>query len=252
MLVALPRIYLRPIIFRFFAVFYRLLPTDATTSAQSPKTPERGNMSRKQLAASLRLWERRHRYRTRRLSRAHAANDSVRVAHWHRLLEEAGVMVKRRRGQIAELRELRLRAFDVAEGMIGVMERGGNNAGPAVARIICANGGIGPEAWCGDFAAYCYRLAGSKAVTRAWASVRLVGMLAGVRRAVRPAKGDLVRFRFDHIGIFAEDLGDGTIQTIEGNTGALGAVSDSTTGGDGVYRKVRSKKLVSDYLRVTR
>lgn len=161
-------------------------------------------------------------------------------------------MVKRRRGQLQALRALRLRAMDVAEGMIGVMERGGNNAGPAVARIICANGGIGPEAWCGDFCAYCYRLAGSKAVTRAWASVRLLGMLAGVRRVAGPAPGDLVRFRFDHIGIYVRDCGDGNIETIEGNTGAFGAVSDSATGGDGVYRKVRSKQLVSDYLRVSR
>jgi hypothetical protein len=42
------------------------------------------------------------------------------------------------------------------------------------------------------------------------------------------------------------------IETIEGNTGASGAVSDSKTGGDGVYRKRRAKTLVNDYLRVTR
>lgn len=209
-------------------------------------------MSRNQLLASLRLWERRHRYRQKRLSRAHAANDSIRITHWHRLLEEAGVMVKRRRVQLQALRALRLRALDVAQGMIGVMERGGNNAGARVSAIICANGGIGPEAWCGDFVAYCYRLAGSKAVTRAWASVRMVGMLAGVRRVQRPSPGDLVRFRFDHIGIYVRELDNGNIETIEGNTGATGAVSDSATGGDGVYRKVRSKALVNDYLRISR
>jgi hypothetical protein len=52
--------------------------------------------------------------------------------------------------------------------------------------------------------------------------------------------------------MFVRDRGDGTIETIEGNTGASGAVSDSRTGGDGVYRKVRPKSLVKDYLRVHR
>jgi len=49
-----------------------------------------------------------------------------------------------------------------------------------------------------------------------------------------------------------KDNGNGTITTIEGNTGRTGAVSDSATGGDGVYVKVRSKSSVTDYLRVTR
>lgn len=209
-------------------------------------------MSKRQLLVSLRLWKRRHAHRQRRLDRAHVANDAERVKHWHGLLEEAGAMIKRRRQQLDHLRPLRLRAYDVAAGLVGVMEQGANNAGPMVSKIIRANGGLGPEAWCGDLAAYVYRLAGSKAVTRAWASVRLVGLLAGVRRVLVPSQGDLVRFRFDHIGLFVRDLGDGTIETIEGNTGASGAVSDSITGGDGVYRKVRSKTLVSDYLRVTR
>ena len=132
------------------------------------------------------------------------------------------------------------------------MEHGGNNMGETVTKIIRANGGEGPEPWCGDFQAYCYRHAGSKAVTRAWAAVRLIGGLAGIRPTSSPLRGDLVRFTFDHVGMFVKDNGDGTITTIEGNTGASGAVSDSSTGGDGVYRKIRSKGLVNDYLRVTR
>ena len=109
-----------------------------------------------------------------------------------------------------------------------------------------------PGPWCGDFAAFVYRLAGSRAVTRAWASVRLLGYVAGVRRTRRPRPGDLVRFKFDHVGLLEHVNGDGTITTIEGNTGATGAVSDSTTGGDGVYRKRRSTSDVADYLRVMR
>jgi len=136
--------------------------------------------------------------------------------------------------------------------LVGVMEVGGNNAGSKVTEIIRANGGTGPEPWCGDFVAYCYRLSGSKAVTRNWAAVRLLRGTTGVTATRKPRRGDLVRYTFDHVGMFVRDRGDGTIETIEGNTGATGAVSDSRTGGDGVYRKVRPKSLVKDYLRVHR
>jgi hypothetical protein len=132
------------------------------------------------------------------------------------------------------------------------MEVGSNNAGAKVTEIIRANGGGGPEPWCGDFVAYCYRLSGSKAVTRNWAAVRLLRGATGVTGTRNPRRGDLVRYSFDHVGMFVRDRGDGTIETIEGNTGASGAVSDSRTGGDGVYRKIRSKSLVKDYLRVHR
>lgn len=145
---------------------------------------------------------------------------------------------------------LRLKAHAVAEGLIGVMEEGGNNTGAQVGKIIRANDGYIGEPWCGDFVAYCYRLAGSKAVQRAWASVSALGGLAGVERTSSPRKGDLVRFTFDHVGMFEEDNGNGTITTIEGNTGDSGAVSDSKTGGDGVYRKIRDKSLVADYLHI--
>jgi peptidoglycan hydrolase-like protein with peptidoglycan-binding domain len=144
------------------------------------------------------------------------------------------------------------RAYRVAAGLVGVMESGGNNSGAKVTEIIRANGGSGPEPWCGDFVAYCYRLSGSKAVTRNWAAVRLLRGATGVTGTRKPRRGDLVRFTFDHVGMFVRDRGDGTIETIEGNTGASGAVSDSRTGGDGVYRKVRPKSLVKDYLRVHR
>lgn len=209
-------------------------------------------MSRAALKASLALWERRHAHRQRRLDAAHAANDKARIEHWHGLLEQAGAMIRRRRAQLKPKPSLAERAYAVAEGLIGVMESGGNNMGPMVTRIIRENGGAFPEPWCGDFVAYCYRHAGSKSVSRPWASVRLVGALLGVKRAATPRRGDLVRFRFDHIGMYVKDLGNGMIETVEGNTGASGAVSDSATGGDGVYRKHRAKSLVSDYLHIAR
>jgi hypothetical protein len=147
---------------------------------------------------------------------------------------------------------VRERALAVADTLVGVMEQGGNNQGPMVAKIIRENSGIVGEAWCGDFIAYCYRHAGSKVVTRPWAAVKNFGFLTGQERVMSPQPGDLACYSFDHIGIVVRDLGNGMLETIEGNTGRSGAVSDSTTGGDGVYRKHRSKSLVSRYVRILR
>lgn len=151
---------------------------------------------------------------------------------------------------------LRERAYAQAVKLIGVMEQGGNNQGPKVTEIIRANGGPGPEPWCGDFMAYVYRKAGSKSVTRAWAAVRLYLPMTGLSRTSSPQRGDIVRFNFPgsplaHVGMFVKRV-PGGIETIEGNTGRSGAVSDSATGGDGVYRKVRPTSQVADYIRVSR
>ena len=155
----------------------------------------------------------------------------------------------------AARKPLRERAYTIAAHEIGVMETGGNNRGTPYTRYIKTNGGTAPEPWCGDFVAYCYRMAGSKRVSRPWAAVRLIRGLLGIAATSKPQRGDLVRFDFsasglDHVGMYVSDLGGGTIETIEGNTGASGAFSDSRTGGDGVYRKPRSKSLVHDYLHV--
>lgn len=211
-------------------------------------------MSRAALRASLALWRRRLAYRQRRLkvSVRHHRNNSARK--WRGLVDEAHHKIARRERQLAETRPLRERAHAEMVKLLGIMEQGANNAGADVARIIRGGGGD-PAArppWCGYAMAYVYKKAGSRAVDWRWAAVRLVSAVSGVRRTTAPMKGDLVRFTFDHIGMFEKDNGDGTITTLEGNTGATGAVSDSKTGGDGVYRKVRSKQLVNDYLRVTR
>lgn len=168
--------------------------------------------------------------------------------------------VKRTQARITRLRArimrrntpLRERAYQEAKRLVGVMERGGNNVGREVEQIIREGGGLPGQAWCGWFLAAVYRRAGSKAVTWQWGAVRLWLPLSGIRRTYSPKRGDAVRFTFDHIGMFVRDLGNGYIETIEGNTGASGARSDSVTGGDGVYVKHRHKSLVNDYLRVTR
>jgi hypothetical protein len=206
------------------------------------------------LRLSLRLWKRRLRYRTRRLKAAKRAGVPKRVVHWERLVNDAAKKVGRRREQLAARRTLGTRALSEAKRLVGVMEEGGNNAGARVARIIRSGGGTPSDRppWCGYFVAHCYKTAGSTAMDWQAGAVRLWLGLSGVRRTTRPRPGDPVRFTFDHIGMFVKDNGDGTITTIEGNTGATGAVSDSRTGGDGVYRKIRPKSQVADYLRVSR
>ena len=196
----------------------------------------------------MRSWERKVSWRRNRLLAAKRAHDPASVKKWRASLKHAVWMVSVRKKQLDTLQKRALRA---AEALVGVMEQGGNNTGPMVNKIIKANGGDIGEPWCGDFIAYCYRQAGSKAVTRSWASVRALGGVRGVRRVKTPQAGDLVRFNFDHVGMYVKEAGM-FIETIEGNTGASGAVSDSKTGGDGVYRKRRAKSLVNDYLRVTR
>ena len=196
----------------------------------------------------MRSWERKVSWRRNRLLAAKRAHDPARVKKWRAYLKHAVWMVSVRKKQLDTLQKRALRA---ADALVGVMEQGGNNTGPMVNKIIKANGGDIGEPWCGDFIAYCYRQAGSKAVTRSWASVRALGGVGGVRRVTKPLPGDLVRFNFDHVGMYVKEAGM-FIETIEGNTGASGAVSDSKTGGDGVYRKRRAKSLVNDYLRVTR
>lgn len=196
----------------------------------------------------LNAWQWRLNYRQRALMKARRAGNKKRIAYLRRKVQFAERKVA---FWTRKALPMRLRALEAAKSLVGVMEEGGNNRGPVVNRIILANDGAIGEPWCGDFVAYCYRQAGSKAVTRSWASVRLLGSVAGVERVSKPLAGDLVRFNFDHVGMFVRDAG-AFIETIEGNTGASGAVSDSATGGDGVYRKRRPKSLVADYLRVTK
>jgi hypothetical protein len=155
----------------------------------------------------------------------------------------------RREARRARERGVKLheRAYRVGAKLLGVMEEGGNNRGAVVSAIIRANQGAVGEPWCGDFVAYCYRTAGSSKVTRAWAAVRL--LVAG-RRTNKPRRGDVVRFNFDHVGMFVRWLKNGDFEALEGNTGKSGARSDSSTGGDGVYLKTRNRSQVHDFRRI--
>lgn len=204
-----------------------------------------------------RWWERRRKGRARQLRlwrktgkkghRKQAGKHGRAMRKLRSLIEQEEA---RRRAVQETRRQLRVRAFAEAERCIGIMEQGGNNRGPEVERIIAEGGGRAGDPWCGWFCAAMYKRAGSQVVTWRWGAVRLLYPLLGIAKPKVPQKGDLVRFTFDHVGMFEKFNGDGTITTIEGNTGRSGAVSDSATGGDGVYRKRRELHLVNDYLRI--
>lgn len=218
--------------------------------------------------ASLAFWTRRLDYRRKKAAsvrkKAHSKHSSrgtmvtepeaIHIKKWDHLVAEAEKAVNHRRDQIAASRPLRLRALHEMGKLVGIMEVGGNNMGAGVLRIIRANGGTGPEAWCGDTVAYAYRAAGSKVVQRGWAAVRLLGFLTGMKVVsyADALPGDIVCYKFDHTGMLNSKISSHEIETIEGNTGASGAVSDSATGGDGVYIKRRDLSLVARFVRVTR
>lgn len=149
---------------------------------------------------------------------------------------------------------LRLRAFAKAKLDVGQTERGANNRGWFVDKVIRANGGELGEPWCGDAVAYWYRLAGSKVVQRAWAStIWLLARLAPVRN---PLRGHVVVYGFGspgakHTGLFDEWIGGGYFWAIEGNTGMDNAASDSSGGGDGVHRRKRHVSQVAGFRRVS-
>lgn len=208
------------------------------------------------------LWVRRLHYRQDKVDyyrgkakadkRHVVTHEEAKLIHkWEKLRDQAKVKI----AAIDRARTpMRIRALAEMEKLVGIMEVGGNNMGRRVMAIIRANGGTGPESWCGDTVAFAYRAAGSKVVQRGWAAVRFLGFMTGMRVVsyADALPGDIVCYTFDHTGILKSKLGHGEIETIEGNTGSSGAVSESATGGDGVYIKRRSTNLVARYVRVTR
>ena len=220
-------------------------------------------MSKRQLQASLAYWRRVHRWNEKKRATARKHGHHKAAHRYGKRLGKAVTMINRRKSQLEQARPIRDKAMDVAESLIGVTEQGGNNVGPIVSKIIRAAGGVPGEPWCGDMVIYCYTLAGSRLVQRSWAAVRYM-LTGGVKRTTDPQRGDIVRFKFDHTGLFDYwSDADGNrapksqathVASVDGNTGGKDAKdrSDSTSGTDGVHRKVRAKSLVSDYLRVTR
>lgn len=231
------------------------------------------------LRKRLAVWKLRRAARSRQLTKTQAIRTSntprtkltpkakvAQVAVEKRLVRQADLAILAVNEALAwRQMPVRARALSVARTMLDVRERGGNNRGREVEAIIRKNGGKPGEAWCGDFVAACYLDAGSKAVTRAWAAVRSLGRITGMRvmSGIRSARaGDIIVFSFDHTGLIVGYCnasgrvmarGAAThIRTIEGNTGASGARSDSVAGGDGVHERIRDIGLAERMVRVTR
>lgn len=153
-------------------------------------------------------------------------------------------------------RELALQAA-LKEAAAHVREVGGNNRGPRVQQYQAADSyAPNPDtgyAWCNSFVDWCFQQAGHPLVELdRSAGVELTLDLARKRGWVvsDPQPGDLVIYTFSHIGFVVKRESATSLITVEGNTSPLGAVSDSTGGGDGVYVKRRSTSLVRAYVRV--
>ncbi len=180
--------------------------------------------------------------------------------HWLRR-RPAGVLPGSVKTQPKPLRLLALRE---ARATLGVVERGGNNRGPEVDKIIEANGGVLGEAWCGDGVAMWYRKAGSKAVQRAWAATRFLGRLAGmVSMGIRAGlPGDIVVFNFpgghpdsDHTGLlvhYANSNGGRTAPARATHVKTLDANARTPNGLQGVSYELRPISLVNRTVRVKR
>jgi hypothetical protein len=193
----------------------------------------------KQIKAARERWRDRKRRRGKK------------VRFWNRRLVASQKRLEQLKKELEDAKkaDLGARALMEAGRLVGVTEAGGNNRGPMVDRIIkYALGDLG-EAWCVDFNIWCYGHAGSKIVKPGYTrAVRFMWPVNGIIKTGNPRPGDMVRFTFDHTGLYVKDNGDGTITTIEGNTGNQD-ISDPITGG--VRRRTRAKSLVRDYLRVT-
>ena len=171
---------------------------------------------------------------------------------------------KKRAAKRAAATPLLEKAYRYATALIGTMESGGNNRGRKVEEVIHYAQGQVPEPWCVDFIIWCFGHAGSKIVKPGFPRAVALMLTGGVVRTASPKRGAIVRYLFDHTGMFVgwRRLIAGHyvacpkaiathIETVEGNTGASGAVSDGN-GNDGVYRKIRARSLVRDFLDVPR
>lgn len=149
--------------------------------------------------------------------------------------------------------------LQAARHEVGVREHGANNRGQRVEEYqqhdSLPGGGY---AWCADFDMFCLDVSGCHDIAQKLGQTASVDLLTHAavnlgwwhHNNVTPLPGWLVVYTFSHTGIVVKDSGGGHVETIEGNTGPTGAVSDSKGGGDGVYQKIRSKYLVSGWVAI--
>ena len=103
--------------------------------------------------------------------------------------------------------------------------------------------------WCMAFVQWCFDQAGTPLPRRTASCSNLLDWYRRYRLeriASEPKPGDIVIYNFGHTGI-VESVAASTITAIEGNTSAGEAGSQSN--GGGVFRRKRSKTLVTAYIR---
>ena len=140
---------------------------------------------------------------------------------------------------------LREKILQVAESQIGTLENGSTNNGP------CAKYpnyfGRGAESWCADFASWVYTHAGD-GMNNPYCPSIVNNLKAEGKWKGRssPQPGDLVLFDWegdgvaDHVGIVKSVNSNGTIETIEGNSGNSAGVS-------GVWEHTRSMGTIMGF-----
>jgi CHAP domain len=154
-------------------------------------------------------------------------------------------------------RELALE-MALAEAAKHVHEAGANT-GPRVKEYQASTSLKGTGwPWCDAFCDFCFSEAGrpldelerSAGVERTFELAQHKHWLVA-----EPARGDLVCFQWDsgaldHIGFVVQPLPDGSIKTVEGNTAAMAGTGHAQGEGDGVYVKIRPRKVCAAFIRV--
>jgi hypothetical protein len=160
--------------------------------------------------------------------------------------------------------------LSIAQAEIGVREQGGNNRG---ARIVTYQQATelppGAWAWCAAFVDFTIAEWLRSPGVVAWLGLarepeewrpktaRAYGLTEWAKERPKTTTvlterdqaepGDLVTFDFSHVGIVLEDDGKNLV-TVEGNTNGRG--DRDSESGDGVWRKIRTKSLAKDFIRI--
>lgn len=141
--------------------------------------------------------------------------------------------------------DLRQRILAIAQNEVGTLEATGNNDGD-VTKYPGAFG-RGQESYCADFASWVLTNAGAS-LNEPWCP-SIINKLANSgnwKGRNDPQPGDLILFDWDHdnvadhVGLVKSVNGNGTITTIEGNTGG-------PNGAEGVWEKTRTWDFVMGF-----
>ncbi len=144
---------------------------------------------------------------------------------------------------------LRQRILELAQAEVGTVEATGSNDGDVLKYPNYF--GRGSEPYCADFVSWVLTKAGKPLDFAYVPSLREHLEETGQWKGRSdPQPGDVVIFNFDgegdgdHVGIVKAVNPDGTVVTVEGNTGADDALSDSATGESGVWNRLRSMDVI--------